>query len=323
MKHAILCLILSCASIANAQLLLSIKKNRPPEMDFSSYKQLAIGDIVGPLGIKNESSLDLTDELTAKLFNSKTFEIIDRNALVNILATSKSDIPIINETTTSSLNKKLNSAILLVGRLQNEVITQEQKSDNNGTTPCGKDYWWEAKYELTMQMKIIDVKTGNLLYSKPVTFSRNIESVKSCTITKKFSREVLAEQSISKLAEEVIKVVIPYVETIDLYFEEPALAILKNPLKKTETAITYLKSNQFEKGLEILKTYAEDKAMKDNTRAKAAFNYGLALYANNQYSEAKDQFNSAISLGLLSHRPNQMLEQIEKEKAFDNKLTKK
>lgn len=205
MKSILIFLFLSTAVVGNAQYVLTVIKKRPPTLDITSYKQIAIGDIVGPSGVKNERSLDLIDELTAKLFNSKTYEIIDRNAIADILATNKKNtVTTISEATATALSKKLSSALLVVGRLQNEVITQTQKSDANGASPCGKDFWWESKYELTVQLKIIDIKNGGMLFSKPVTYTKAIESTKGCTITEKFSREVLAEKSIPNLAEEII-----------------------------------------------------------------------------------------------------------------------
>lgn len=58
-----------------------LTKNRVPQLHVKDYKQIAIGDIVCPNGVENERSLDLRDALTSKLFNSNTYEVMDRNAL--------------------------------------------------------------------------------------------------------------------------------------------------------------------------------------------------------------------------------------------------
>ncbi|PSR52024.1 hypothetical protein AHMF7605_00045 [Adhaeribacter arboris] len=309
----------------NAQSTLIITKKRPAQLDIKAYKQIAIGDIVGPSGAKNEKSLDLTDDLTSKLFNSNTYEIVDRNALAQILSSQKnSEIKTINEGTAAALSKKLSSALLIIGRLQTETIEQKPMSQKQSivVNGCNYEHWWEATGAVTIQLKIMDVKTGKMLFSKPVSAKTKHESKPACTPTSGFDPESIAKNLIAELATEITKIVIPYEEKVQLTFDTPVIT-LKNPFKKLGTAINYLKIGEHDKGLEILKAYADDTSLKENLRPKAIFNYGLGLYASEKYTEAQAQFKSALVLTPDNLSYKGMYDLIDKEKAAGKGLVAK
>ncbi len=297
-----------------------LTKNRAPQLHVSEYKQVAIGDIVGPLGSKTEKSLDLTDDLTSKIFNSNVYEVIDRNALAQILSSQKaSNISVIDEKTITSLSKQLKNAILITGRLQSDKIEQKSYTAKNGTCPGNASYHWEVTGETALQLKILDVNTGKMIFSNPITVPIKVKSTEECTITQKFDLVPIVNKAFGELATEVSKQIIPYSEQINIVFDKP-LVIFKNPFKKLEQVVTFFNVGEFEKGVSILKEFATDNALKDNLKPKAHFNYALGLFCIKDYEQAKSELKMAISLD-----PNQIAYQnwyanIDKEKELDKKL---
>lgn len=166
-------------------------KTRAPQINIANYKQIAIGDIVGPTGYQTEDALNLSDELSSKLFNSNAQEILDRNALEKILS-SGLKLKLGDEKTVSALKNKLNSAVLLTGRIQTKNISQEEVSDKNivVVNGCYYSYQWKASCEMIVQVKVVDVSTGKMLFNGPVTKKSSFQTKASCEHTPKLIRHI-------------------------------------------------------------------------------------------------------------------------------------
>ena len=282
--------------ILNAQTYV-LTKNREPQLHVKNYKQIAIGDIVGPNGIENERSLDLRDALTSKFFNSNIYEVVDRNALSQILSSQKkSDVKIIDEKTISALSKQLKSALLITGRMQSEKVEQKLYTTKNGTCPDNSSNHWLVTGEIAVQLKIIDVNTGKMIFSAPVLVPIKVQSIETCQPKEKFDLKPIVNKAFEALPDEVAKLIIPYAEQINITFEGPAVVLFKNPFKKLNEVVSLFTIGDFDKGITILKNYAEDNSLKNNLKAKAHYNYALGLFCINQYEQAKIELKKAIAL---------------------------
>lgn len=297
MKQLLLFVAVFSIASVYAQPSLILKKQRPPELDVSTYKQIAVGDIVGPVGSKTEQSLDLTDVLTAKLFNANTLEVIDRNALDNLMGTQRTrDLQLIDETTKQLLNKKLQNALLISGRIQSEKLKQNQVSVPQSIiiNGCTHTYYWQIKGEVTIQLRILDVKTGRMLYTDAVSKPVNVQSKAECQLTNKFDIDDISRNAIKELSTEISKLVVPYEVSYRLQFSEPGL--LKSPFKELEAAVSYLQINNTDAGLAILKDYTENKSVKDKNKDDAWYNYGLGLLYAGKYADSRKAFQMSASL---------------------------
>lgn len=295
-------------------------RNREPQLHVSSYKQVAMGDIVGPIGVETERSLDFRDDLTSKIFNSNTYEVLDRNSLAQILSAQKnSAIKVIDENVVAALGKKLNEALLITGRMQTEKIDQKLYSSKNGTCAGNTSYYWLVTGEVGVQMKIIDIKTGKMIFSGPVTKKINVQSKQTCEITSKFNTVPIIEEAFDGLSEEVAKLIIPYTEQITVTFIGPAITLFKNPFKKLDQTVAFFNAGDFQKGMEILKAYAADASLKDNLKSKAHFNYAMGFFCIEDYTQAKAELKQAMALNPTEAGYQQWVERIDKEIALNTK----
>ena len=297
MKKLVTLFFLVQSILISAQPSLILKKLRPPELDVSNYKQLAVGDIVGPLGSKNEQSLDLTDALTAKLFNANTLEVIDRNALDILLGSQKNkDLQVIDEATKQLLNKKLSGAIIITGRIQSQTLQQnliyaDQSIVVNG---CTRKYYYQIKGDITVQLKVLDLKTGKMVFSSPVIRPVDVKTKEECQVPNKLDLAAISRTTITDLSEEIAKLVVPYEVSTLLLFKDPG--ILKSPFKQLKEAVGYLQINNSEAGLAILKKYTESKEIKDRNKDDAWYNYGLGMVYAGKYAEAKSALQMSASI---------------------------
>lgn len=300
-------------------------KQRPAQLDISSYKQIAIGDIVNALGATDEKSMDLSDEISSKLLNNKDYEVLDRNALNQILSSQRNGLKLIDEKTVGELSRKLNSALLISGRIQTEKLAQKQNSENmiivvNG---CNTQYHWVVTGDITAQIKIIDIKTGKMLFAGPVSKAIRVESTRTCAPTEKFDLNPIIKKGITDLATEVTKLVTPYKEEIDIVFQTSVITVFKDPFKRLKQVVAYFTVGDFNKGIQILKEYVDDNSLKNNLKSKAHFNYGLGLFCNKQYDEAKTEIKTAITLEPYNPAYQSWYERIDKERTMDGKIAQR
>jgi tetratricopeptide (TPR) repeat protein len=293
-----------------------ITKTRAPLVNAGLYKQIAIGDIVGPSGSKTEEALNLSDELSSKLFNSGAQEILDRNALEKMLS-SGSKLTIGDDKTVAALKKKLNSAVLLTGRIQTKNISQEEVSSKNivVVNGCYYSYQWKAACEMIVQVKIMDIGTGKMLYNNSVAKTSSFQTKTGCEHTAKIDPSYITSETLKNVATEIARLLVPYKENIDITFQTGTL--FKNPFKKLNEAVINFKAGSFEDGLKILKAYTEDNSLKDKFKAQAYFNYGLGLFCADRYDLAKEEIKKAIALNSGDYSYEQWLAKIENERALD------
>lgn len=297
MRIVILFAALLTGAMCSAQPSLVLKKQRLPLLDVSIYRQVAVGDIVGPSGIKNEQSLDFTDALTSRLFNAKTLEVIDRATLDDIFGSQKrKDLQVLDEQAKQILNKKLSNAIFISGRLQSprleqKLIYTDQSVVING---CNRTYYYEVKGNVTVQIKILDLKTGRMIYSDAATIPVSKQTKEDCNVPQKLDIDAITRNAIKDLSDEVAKLVVPYDFTLTLQFSDPGT--FKSNFKQLKDAVNLLQLNNNDAGLAILKSYTESKDIKDKLKPNAWFNYGLGLIYTGKNAEAKAAFNQCAVL---------------------------
>lgn len=294
-------------------------KKRPSQVNTSAYKQIAIGDIVGAYGQKTEQSLNLSDAVASNLFKANAQEILDRNALEKIFfATSK--LTVIDETTITQLKKKIKEALLVTGRIQTSSVNQQQVSQQQGivVNGCTYMYYWKAVCNVTVQIKIVDINTGKMLFTGPVAQQSEFETKSECTSNiAKLDEVAVLQTTMDSAASKIAHLLVPYTEEIQLAFANGTL--FKHPFKKINDAIADFQMTNNEAALAILKNYTQDASLKDNFKAQAHYNYGLALFINRQYEEAKNEFKTAFALQPESYY-QQWYTKMDEEKAMNDKL---
>lgn len=287
-------LLLTATSALAQDFALNFTRTRPPAFDATKYKQVGTGDIVGPLGGATQSSLNVTDDLAVDLvkLQTPTCEVLDHNALNRLYGTKSSTTPIINETTMASLAKKTQSAILLVGRIQNETVNQELKTAS-GAQDCPTQYWYESFGDFTLQVKVFDIRTAKLLHAEVIKVPMTAKTERKCQKGGPLEETQLQRKAAEAAALQIAHMLFPYEEALRIELWHP---LLGNPFKNTRNAAALFNSGDHVGSLDILQGYTTDAAIKEKSRPWAFYNYGAGLYADGQFSLAKEQFLKAYGL---------------------------
>ena len=288
-------LLLLAGSASAQDYILRFTRTRYPVFDAGKYKQVGIGDIVGPTGTPTQSSLNLTDDLTVDLVKQQTptCEILDHTALNRLYGSKSSTTTIINETTMASLAKKTQSAVLLVGRIQSDKVSQTLKTESSGVQTCPTNYWYESFGDFTLQIKIFDVKTAKMLHAEVIKIPMTHKSKKDCKEQGKLEETQIQRQAAEEAAAQVARLLFPYEEALQVELWSP---LLGNPFKNSRNASALFNTGDHKGALDILAGYTTDPSVKEKFRPMAFSNYGCCLYADGQFALAKEQFLKAYAL---------------------------
>lgn len=326
MKKTIIYFVLLFTSVLNITTVIAqnatliLKKQRPPGLDMTPYRQVAVGDIVGATGFKTEQSLDFTDALTADLFNAKTLEVVDRAQLESIFS-SQRDLQVLDNQAKQILNKKMSNGIFISGRIQRsqleqKLIYQTQSIVVNG---CDKMYHYEVNGNVTVQLKILDLKTGKMIFSDAVTQAVSRQTKEKCEIPEKMDMTVIERDAIKELANETVKLIVPYEQNIPIQFNNPGL--FKPTFKQLNNALKLLEANNTDAGLNILKGYTESKDIKDKFQPNAWYNYALGLLYAGRNKEAKAALQKTVSLNPdYASNTAQYIKLIDDEEAIERRM---
>ena len=119
-------LLFGCAS---SSVLMTV--TRPAEVNLKEYDKIALGDIVDSSGRTTKHSQDTAEFLTTALFESKRFEVLDRQNIGRILSEHQlSYTGIVDEDSAAELGKIIGAGVLVFGRIQVDKYDEKTTKDD-------------------------------------------------------------------------------------------------------------------------------------------------------------------------------------------------
>lgn len=290
-----LLLLTQAAWAQDSPYLLRYTRTRKPAFDVSQYSVIAVGDITGPTGQPTPSSMNLTDDVTTRLVNDKSHEVMDHNALKQ-LYTSKSAgmVNVVNENIITALAKKTQSAILLTGRIQSDKVNQSLKTNTNSSSPtCPTLSWYESFGDFSVQIKAFDVKTAKLVYAEVIKIPMTHSTQKTCERAGRMDEEQIQREAAEAAAVRIAHMLLPYEENLRVALQKPPLS---GAFKDLKNVAAFFNNGSHDQALQMLAKHTTDPEVKEKMKPFAFYNYGLALYVDGQFAKAKEQFLQAFQL---------------------------
>jgi hypothetical protein len=287
-------LFFSMTKISNAQSL-TYKSRVVPVVNGAQFTHIAIGDIVGPSGIRTQNSMNLSDNLTTQLMAKGSHDILDRNVLAQLAKSGSPTSSIIDEDIISSIGSQYQSAVLIVGRIQSESIHQqlEKVPQSIVVNGCNTEYYYKSSGDFTLQLRILDAKTAKLIHAQAIAIPMAYETKRKCEVPEKLDENEIIRKSIDKMTEQVINTLFEHDMITTLSFRRPLLA---NPFKDLANAAANIEAGNSQKGLDILAAHTTSTTIKEKFKEVAYFNYAIGLLATGQCQSALDNFTIAFEM---------------------------
>lgn len=287
---AVLMLGLFCGTTS---MMISVK--RPAEINLQGFKQIAVGDITAADRRNRNHANDIADEITAKLFASGQFDVLDRQNLKRIIEEQKLSISgLVDEKSAAELGKVLGATAFIFGRVTNDNYKEDvtkgdvtvSKKDSSKHQLISRG----GKYNLTVNLRVIDIETAKILvvrnFSAEFTDRKTADNKQPAQIDK----NMLFLRCVSSVTDQFMKVVAPYDVNVRATFQKD-----KN-LPELESAISFFKIGEWEDGLGLLTKASEKPGLETKVKAKAYYNLGLAQMYSSKYDESMENLKKAIAL---------------------------
>lgn len=285
--------LMAFAACANTRV--AVPRMAPAEVNLAGYKRVAIG------GIGGDGAEKIVVDLTAALFETKRFDVLDRQHLHEVV--KEQDFGVsgrVSDESAVSIGQMIGSAALVVGDVLSSDYKEDVRQANRKCTKDGKvydcvEYTRTASARMGVAFKIIDTETGKILVAK------NLEAAKTRSVSSHDqvpgaldASDDLLKACRAQLVGDFVKVVAPYqvnvvVELLD-DGDLPELEVGNNfaRLGNWNDAIAQYSA--------ALAKAEADPEISAETRAKAHYNLGVGFGYSGRYDAGVAELEKAFSL---------------------------
>lgn len=297
---------------------LKMHVTRPAEINLKNYNKIAIGDIVGEDGKVSNHSRDIADKITSALFESKKFEVLDRQNIDTLLKEHNlSASGLVNEKTAAELGEFIGAAVLVFGRIQTDSYDEEITKGTQWTDKKGNSHQTitrEGQYKLTVHLTVVDMKTAKFLAVKDMPAVNKTSTSADKETPEKIDPDILYTKCLNKITGDFMRMVATYT------VEVTALFIKDAKLPELDQALTQFGIDEWDKGISLLESATQKSGLEPQIKAKAFYNLGLAQTYTGRNDEAIENLKQAITLDPKSSKYSNALVTAKKEKEIADKL---
>ena len=310
---SILILALIFSSCGTTSMYMKVK--RPAEINLKGYQKIAIGDIVNQRNRVNKHSNDISDELTATLFKSGYFEVLDRQHLAKVLEEQGlAQTGLIDEASAVEIGNIIGAGVFVFGRIQNDKYDEKTSKGKQTKDKKGKTHqpnYRDGEYNLSVNVKLIDIQTAKILGVKTINARKTQRTKADNRPAPEVDPEMLYRQCLNDISGQFLKVVSPHEANVRADFETDG------DLPEVDQAITMFKIGEWDDGMNLLQEATEKKGLEKEVRAKSFYNLGLAQTYGGDFENALVNLKKALMLETDSSRYQRAIQNVkaEQEKA--------
>ncbi len=312
----LLILVLFCFGCGTTTMRINVK--RPAEINLKNYNKIAVGDITDEYGRKSRHSKDVADSITTTLFESKHFDVLDRQHLQAVIEEHKLNFSgIIDESTAGELGKIIGAAALVFGRIQTDDYKEERTSSDGYTDKDGnyhKKYYRNGVYTLLVNIKVIDIQTAKVLAVKTLAASYKDKTSADNKTPPKINASALYTSCINNIKRQFLKMVAPYVVSVNATFQTDS------KLPEIDNAIIQFKIGEWDEGMKLLEETTKKPGLEPKVLAKVYYDLGLAQMYRGEFENSKQNLKKALSINPGSTVYQKALIQLKAEKKNAEKL---
>ena len=260
-----------------------------------NYRTIIISEILNEKNRVTQNSRDIYDELANRISQVDDLLLVDRQKTESLLSEFEfqQSSGLVNKTYIKELGEFYSSGVLAFVRIQRAKYNDEVKSITKWVVVngCGTTKFREANFDLSINLKLIDLKTGSVVFSKNIEANPKKKSKGyDCKTPPKFNKDELYKESLKIIGIEFQKLFEDYETKYTIEFQKHPK--INADLKK---AITYFNINELQTGYETLveiSTYD----LNDKARSSALYNLALVQFYLGKTSESLSNAKKAYIL---------------------------
>jgi hypothetical protein len=321
MFFLILAIVLSGCS--TKKILINVK--RPAEVNLKGYEKIAVSSLTGQ---NKQHANDVADEIASAMFETKRFEVLDRQHIDKILSEQKLGLSgLIDEDSAPELGRIIGTAAMIFGRIQTDEYKEStSKKDWTEKKTTGKKknkktekiphttYYRDGNYNLAVNIKLVDIETGKMLAVKTLSSIKNKSINNVDAKAPKIDDSALYRECLSDIKSQFTRLVAPFEVKVEASFETD------DALPEVQLALVQFKIGEWGEGVKLLENASHKPGFEQKIKAKAIYNLGLAKMYGGDCEEAIELFKKAVTLNPDSGRYQKAVITAKKEKEKADKL---
>jgi len=247
---------------------------KPAEVNLKGVNKIVIGSLEG------NSGKSFGDLLTNRLFESKKFEVLDRDNLGRVMSEhSLNASGAVDTSTAVELGKLIGASALIAGNVNLDYKVNNSK-DNPYKDKKGnyhQRFVKEGTATINANLKVIDLQTGKIVATKAINAHDSDTVSEDNQWPSDPDRDAVASGAASKSLDVFMKMIAPYTDYVYVVFEETP---------ESEGGVNFAKNGLWKEALEQFKI-AKDK---NPSHPGSWYNLGLGYQYNYMFREAEDAF---------------------------------
>lgn len=291
----------------------TIKVLKPSVIDMSDFKRIAVADFRG----KENSGAQAASILISKLFETKAFDIVERQNMERILKEHSFNMTgAVDESTAKELGSILGVDALIFGevntygvedkegqeKVKKEVWTGEYEKDKQGnyvyekTLLGGKQKKKIYKEEfveepfvvrtggVSINFRVVDIKSGKIIATETHSETYKDKASGADEIGGLSSKGEILSKLTNQATDKFVKQIASYYATITRQFEKKS--------KQSEQGIKLAQAGLWEQALKIFL----EETNNNMSKAYTHYNLGVAYESMGKLDLAKGEYEKAVSI---------------------------
>lgn len=286
MKIIATLLLLSATYLSQGQAWNSTKVEitREPEFNLHQYESIIIAEVTNGGGYygRNHSN-DVYDELSTSIIEMGGLELVDRQKTSLILQELDFQTSgLVDAKAIQDLGGFASSGVIIVARIQTDDYDDRvvKKTRMVEVNYCKTTYQRVGSHRLSLNVKIIDLQTSKIVYSKTFQAEEVQKSPKvDCATPNSLDAESIYNACLSNMGDEFKNLFIQSTYNKKVTFQTHGK--INDELKQ---AITFFNINEFDQGFDKLQTIAT--TAHEKAKSQAWYNLAIMQYYMGKSEEA-------------------------------------
>lgn len=322
-KHYSIVFALFCwASVAAAQSTVDILVDRPATYGLLPDTKIAIGQIKTSTDVPENHLIEIGDEITAQLFATQRYEVVDREHLASILQEQKLTFAgMVDEQSASEVGKLIGPGVMLFTRVQTDQYS-ERTWEQGIFAPFSKEQivkkFREGTHQLTLHIKVVDIQTAKVVFAKTVTgkASHKVHATGAAYTTKAppLNQEALYMSARQKAVSSFIRLITPYQEMVRLRFKT------HRHLPEVRQAVELFRINEWKDGMTLLRQKLNNQQLESSIKARLHYNLALVMIYSGRFEQAIELLREAMQLDPRTNDYNEAVILAKKERVLSERL---
>ena len=290
---------------------ITFKVEVEPKFDISNTKTIIISEIVNPVNELDSHSIDIYDDMSNEITGIEGLTLVDRDKTQALLKEFKFQQAsgLVNKSQVKKLGDFYGSGLLIFGRIQTDQYSQSIKTSSSIFTSngCNKEMRMQGRYNLQINLKIIDLETASIVLSQNLKGSAKGDGPKyDCATPADLDSNSFYQDSRQEIAKKFNELFVVHEKEHTINFQTSNK--FNTELKQ---AITLLEINDFNGGYQLIKDIAAKDYKKDKVTSSALYNLAMMQLFNEEFDVSLSNAKKAYLLNSNNKACLEIIEQLE------------